>query len=338
MSNPSQQNSKPLSSIVVGAGAWGLALTHVLHSSNHRLKILTREQTIESLKSHKTNTQKLPNYKLPDDISLSCDRTALEEADHIFLVIPAKNIPTELELWQGINLSGKTIVLCSKGLDKTNNQFLSQTIREKLPKSHLAILSGPSFATDVAAGLPTAVTLAMDDLHQAKQLCESITTAAFRLYHTDDCLGVEVGGVVKNVLAICAGIVEGANLGASAKAATITRGFAEMVRFGLAMGAKSQTLSGLSGLGDLILTTSSPQSRNFSLGLTIGQEGKFAPHMEHQALAEGFYTAPTLLAKAQNLNIDMPLVEAVNSILQQKISVEQAIHNLLNRPQKAEII
>jgi glycerol-3-phosphate dehydrogenase (NAD(P)+) len=231
--------------------------------------------------------------------------------------------------------AGTPIIACAKGIERGTHKFMSEIIAECAPQAMPAILSGPSFAADVARGLPTAVTVAAADDSVARALAEALNTGTFRPYHSNDVRGVELGGAAKNVLAIAAGIVAGRALGASAAAAMITRGFAELTRFGKAYGAKTETMMGLSGLGDLILTCSTPQSRNFSFGVALAK-GEAADAAAHGKLAEGVFTAPVLLEMAREKNIDMPISAAVAAVLAKKLSVDDAIAALLTRPLKAE--
>jgi glycerol-3-phosphate dehydrogenase (NAD(P)+) len=228
------------------------------------------------------------------------------------------------------------VIACAKGIEHGTRKFMTEVIAECAPAATPAILSGPSFAADVARGVPTAVTLAAGDLDLAQRLAKALGSTTFRPYHSTDVRGVEVGGAAKNVLAIAAGIVTGRRLGASAAAALITRGFAELVRFGRAYGAKPETMMGLSGLGDLILTCSSPQSRNFTFGIGLGQ-GQ-APKDIHgkTGLAEGAFTAPVLLEMARAKDVDMPISSAVAALLAEQMNVDEAIESLLTRPLRAE--
>jgi glycerol-3-phosphate dehydrogenase (NAD(P)+) len=253
-------------------------------------------------------------------------------ADAILLVVPAqalRSVAAELN-----KLDGTPVIACAKGIERGSHKFMTEVIAEAAPGATPAILSGPSFAADVARGLPTAVTLAARDEATASALARALGSPAFRLYHSTDMRGVEIGGAAKNVLAIAAGIVVGRGLGASAAAALTTRGFAELSRFGQAMGARPETLTGLAGLGDLILTCSSPQSRNFSLGLALGK-GKTDP-LRGDKLTEGAATAPALVEMAKEKNIDMPIATAVAAVLEGKLSVDQATESLLTRPLRAE--
>ncbi|MGH7881254.1 MAG: NAD(P)H-dependent glycerol-3-phosphate dehydrogenase, partial [Candidatus Binataceae bacterium] len=253
-------------------------------------------------------------------------------ADAILLVVPAQAMRSVVKSLAQTVAQGTPVIACAKGIEHGTHKFMTEIIAECAPKAVAAMLSGPSFAADVARGMPTAVTLAAADGAVAAALAQAIASAAFRPYHTSDVRGVEIGGATKNVLAIAAGIVTGRGLGASASAALTTRGFAELVRFGRAYGAKPETMMGLSGLGDLILTCSSPQSRNFSFGVALGKGGK----PDQSKLAEGAFTAPVLLEMASAKNIEMPISTAVAAVLGGKIGVDQAIESLLTRPIKAE--
>jgi len=227
------------------------------------------------------------------------------------------------------------LIACAKGIEHGSHKFMSEVIAECAPNATPAILSGPSFAADVARGLPTAVTLAATDAELAREAARAIGSASFRPYHSTDVRGVEIGGAAKNVLAIAAGIVAGRGLGASAAAALTTRGFAELMRFGRAFGARPETLTGLSGLGDLILTCSSPQSRNFSFGVALGK-GENPRTAAHGKLAEGVFTAPVILEMALERNVEMPISTAIAAVLAEKASVDEAIESLLTRPFRAE--
>ena len=233
---------------------------------------------------------------------------------------------------------GGPLVLCSKGIEESTGQLLHHVARDVLPEASIAVLSGPTFAHEVAAGLPTAVTLAAEDGDVGEQLRDAIARPEFRIYLSDDVAGAEIGGAVKNVLAIGCGIVEGKGLGQNARAALVARGFAEMTRFGLAYGARRETLAGLSGLGDLVLTCSSTSSRNYSLGKGLG-EGRSAGEMmaDRKTVAEGAFTAPVLARLAREQDIDMPIVETVDALLAGRASVDEALEALLSRPPRPEV-
>jgi glycerol-3-phosphate dehydrogenase (NAD(P)+) len=228
------------------------------------------------------------------------------------------------------------LIACAKGIERGTNHFVSEIVGAAAPNARVAILSGPSFAADVARGLPTAVTLAAADETLAESLAAAIRSPTFRVYHSTDVRGVEIGGAAKNVLAIAAGIVVGKKLGPSAQAALTTRGFSELMRFGRAFGAKPETLTGLSGLGDLVLTCTSPQSRNYSLGVALGS-GKPPSEAAAGKLAEGAFTASALVEMARRKGVEMPIAEAVDSVLAGRLDINEAIAGLLSRPIGAEI-
>jgi glycerol-3-phosphate dehydrogenase (NAD(P)+) len=231
------------------------------------------------------------------------------------------------------------LVLCAKGIEESSGALQHEVAREVCPTSPTAVLSGPTFAHEVAAGLPTAVTLAADNFELAERLRDAIALPAFRIYLSDDVAGAEIGGAVKNVLAIACGVVEGRGLGQNARAALIARGFAEMTRFGVALGARPETLAGLSGLGDLVLTCSSTSSRNYSLGVGIG-EGRNAADLlgDRKTVAEGAFTAPVLARLARDKGVDMPIVEAVDALVAGRADVDEVLEALLSRPPKTEAV
>ena len=250
-------------------------------------------------------------------------------------MVPAQAVRGVIKALAKTNIEGTPLIVCAKGIEHGTHKFMTEIVAECAPKAVPAILSGPSFAADVARGLPTAVTIATADAATAQALANAMNSGAFRPYHSTDVRGVELGGAAKNVLAIAAGIVTGRGLGASASAALTTRGFAELVRFGKAFGAKTETMMGLSGLGDLILTCSTPQSRNFSCGVALGK-GEKTETAAHGKLAEGVFTAPVLLEMARDKKVDMPISAAVAAVLAGKTSVDKAIESLLTRPIKSE--
>jgi glycerol-3-phosphate dehydrogenase (NAD(P)+) len=261
-----------------------------------------------------------------DDLALAA------RADVVLVATPAQNLREAVTALASHIGNAKPVIACAKGIERGSHQFMTEVIAEAAPDAQPAILSGPSFAGDVARGLPTAVTLAAKDEQLASALVQALGSSTFRPYHTTDVRGVEIGGAAKNVLAIAAGIVIGRKLGASAQAALTTRGFSELARLGRACGARAETMVGLSGLGDLILTCSSPQSRNFALGLALGR-GEPRPRGR---LAEGEFTAPVLIELAASQNVDMPVSKAVAAILSGVVTIDAAIEGLLTRPFKAE--
>ena len=258
----------------------------------------------------------------------------LNSCDAWLVVTPAQHMRSVLECAADCD---RPLVLCSKGIEEKSGELLHKVAKQACPNASVAVLSGPTFAHEVAKGLPTAVTLAAGDAALAEQLRDRIKQPTFRIYVSDDLAGAEIGGAVKNVLAIACGVVEGKGLGQNARAALIGRGFAEMTRFGLAFGAKRETLAGLSGLGDLVLTCSSTSSRNYSLGKGIG-EGRSAAELlsDRKTVAEGAFTAPVLARLAREKGIDMPIVDAVDALIAGRANVDQVLDALLTRPPRAE--
>jgi glycerol-3-phosphate dehydrogenase (NAD(P)+) len=283
------------------------------------------------MKSTRINPR-LPGVPIDGRIEITGDMIAAAAADIVLMATPAQHL-RETMLALAPHLKKATpVIATAKGIERGTHKFMTEVIAEAAPDATPAILSGPSFADDVARGLPTAVTLAAKDEKLASALVQALGSSTFRPYHTTDIRGVEIGGAAKNVLAIAAGIVEGRKLGASALAALTTRGFSELARLGRACGARSETLVGLSGLGDLVLSCSSLQSRNFALGIALGR-GE-APNRDK--LAEGEFTAPVLIELAASQNVDMPVSNAVAAILSGRVTIDAAIEGLLTRPFKAE--
>jgi len=275
---------------------------------------------------------RLPGIRLDERIAATGAIVDVAQADAVLLAVPAQDSRTAATALAPHVRPGAPIIACAKGIERGTHRFMTEIIAEALPGALPAILSGPSFASDVARGLPTAVTLACVDEGAAAALARALGSPAFRPYHTTDVRGVEIGGAAKNVLAIAAGIVEGRKLGASALAALTTRGFSELARLGRACGARSETLAGLSGLGDLVLSCSSLQSRNFALGIALGR----GEEPNRDKLAEGEFTAPVLIELAASQNVDMPVSNAVAAILSGRVTIDAAIEGLLTRPFKAE--
>jgi glycerol-3-phosphate dehydrogenase (NAD(P)+) len=317
---------------VIGAGAWGTALAGVAARAGRKVTLYVRDTAGAAQIAATRINPKLPGVQLAADIAITSDLAQAADCDMILLVTPAQALREALIALAPHLATAKPIVACAKGIEHGSHKFMTEIIAETAPGATPAILSGPSFADDVARGLPTAVTLAARDEALASQLVQALGSATFRPYHTTDVLGVEIGGAAKNVLAIAAGIVAGRKLGASAQAALTTRGFSELARFGRALGARGETLAGLSGLGDLILTCSTAQSRNFALGLSLGRGEQPAAGK----LAEGASTAPVLVELAALQNIEMPVSKAVAAILGGAITIDAAIEGLLTRPFKAE--
>jgi glycerol-3-phosphate dehydrogenase (NAD(P)+) len=319
---------------VIGAGAWGSALALTCARAGRSVTLWEHDAAnAENLKK-KRESLFLPGVHVDDSIVIATDLADAARAQALLVVVPAQAVRSTATALSPLLAAGTPVVVCAKGIERGTKKFMTDVIAECAPNAEPAILSGPSFAIDVARGLPTAVTLAARDSKLAADLAQAIGSASFRPYHSTDVRGVEIGGAAKNVLAIAAGIVAGRELGASAAAALTTRGFAELARFGRAYGAKAETTMGLSGLGDLLLTCSSPQSRNFSFGVNLGRGQK--PGEIHGGLAEGVFTAPVLLEMARDRGVEMPISAAVAALLAEKLSVSEAIESLLTRPLRAE--
>ena len=317
---------------VIGAGAWGTALAGVAARAGRDVTIYARSsEAAAQMKAARTNPR-LPGVRIDDRIEITGDIAVAARAEIILIATPAQNLREAVAALAPHLKKATPVIAAAKGIERGTHRFMTEVIAEAAPDAIPAILSGPSFADDVARGLPTAVTLAAKDEGLASALVQALGSSTFRPYHTSDVRGVEIGGAAKNVLAIAAGIVEGRKLGASALAALTTRGFSELARLGRACGARSETLSGLSGLGDLVLTCSSPQSRNFALGIALGRGEPPAPGK----LAEGAFTAPVLIELAASQDVDMPVSNAVAAILSGRVTIDAAIEGLLTRPFKAE--
>jgi glycerol-3-phosphate dehydrogenase (NAD(P)+) len=322
---------------VIGAGAWGTALAISLQRAGLATTLWARDAALanEINRTH-GNGRRLPGVALDPAIRATADIAAASRSDLLLIAAPAQSLRSIARLLAPHVASGVPVVIAAKGLEQATGQRMSEVLAEEVPGTLTAALSGPSFAADVAAGLPTAVTLAAPDGIGAA-LASAIGHKLFRPYWTSDIAGVEIGGSVKNVLAIAAGIIAGRGLGASAHAALVTRGFAELVRFGMAFGARPETLTGLSGLGDLLLTASSPQSRNLALGLALGRGATLTEATASgKGISEGMWTAGAVARIANARGIDMPVATAVAGIVDGRLGVDQAIEGLLSRPFRAE--
>jgi glycerol-3-phosphate dehydrogenase (NAD(P)+) len=321
---------------VVGAGAWGTALANTIARAGRTVTLLARDGAAAGAMVTARQSPRLPGIPIDPRVTITALTESHPEGDAVLIVVPAQNLRSTVTGLAKTMPAGMPVVTCAKGIERATRRFMTEIISECAPQAVPAILSGPSFAVDVARGLPTAVTLATANDEIAQMLTRSLGSAAFRPYHSTDVRGVEVGGAAKNVLAIAAGIVSGRKLGASAAAALTTRGFAELMRFGRAYGAQPETLTGLSGLGDLILTCTSPQSRNFSLGVALGQGCGLdaARHSGH--LAEGAFTASVLVDMARDKGVEMPIAAAVAAVLDGALTIDAAIEALLTRPLRSE--
>lgn len=319
---------------VLGGGAWGTALAVTSLRAGHEVSIFARDaETVEAINGRRENPRYLPGITLDAGLQATSDvGAALEGADCILSVIPAQATRGVLQEVAPLIGAGAKLALCAKGIERGTGKLLSQVVADLAPQARVAALSGPSFATDVARGLPTAVTIAAQDGELAAELAQLLSSSTFRCYSSSDLTGVELGGALKNVLAIAAGATAGARLGASAQAAMVTRGFVELRRVGAAFGAQAETLMGLSGLGDLILSCGSEQSRNFAYGMALGR----GENLGGRPLAEGAATAEIAARIAREKGIAAPIIAAVDQLLKGQTTIHQAVADLMARPLKSE--
>jgi glycerol-3-phosphate dehydrogenase (NAD(P)+) len=323
---------------VIGAGAWGTALAQVAGRAGLDVLLQAREpDVVESIRDRRVNEAFLPGITLDDHVSVTTELADLASCDVILAVPPAQHMRSTLTAFAPFHRAGVPIVLCSKGIERGSLKLMTDVLAEAIPAAPAAVLSGPSFAAEVARGLPSAVTLACADEALGEELMWTLSAPGFRPYLATDLIGAEVGGAIKNVLAIACGMSEGKGLGRSAHAAIITRGFAEMTRLGVALGGQAETVAGLCGLGDLVLTCSSPQSRNMSLGLALGQGQTVEQALAgKRSVAEGYESAPAVRELAAKTGVDMPISLAVAALLGGETTVDAVIDNLLSRPLKVE--
>jgi glycerol-3-phosphate dehydrogenase (NAD(P)+) len=322
---------------VLGAGAWGTALANAAAHAGRKVTLWTIDTKEADTIATTGMSPMLPGVKISPGVTITTALADAAEADAILLVVPSQVSREVVTKAAPLVRAGTPLVTCAKGIERGTRKFMTEVITECAPSAIPGILSGPSFAADVARGLPTAVTLAAPDEKIASALAQALGSTSFRPYHSTDIRGVEIGGAAKNVFAIAAGIVAGRGLGDSAAAALTTRGFAELVRFGKAYGARTETMMGLSGLGDLILTCSSQQSRNFSLGIALGRGKSPLEALGGSKLAEGAYTASVLTEMARERDVEMPIADAVAAVLDGSVTVDEAIERLLSRPIRSEV-
>ena len=323
---------------VIGGGAWGTALAQVCARAGLETILWAREaDVVASVNASHQNSSFLPGIELDPSIRATGDLADLGASDIVLAVAPAQHLRATLTAFAPHARDGLQILLCAKGIEQGSLKLMTQVLAETIPHAAPAVLSGPSFAGEVARGLPTAVTLACPDPGCAEDLAELIATPSFRPYFATDMIGAEAGGAVKNVLAIACGIVEGRGLGRSAHAALITRGFSELTRLAVALGGEAETVAGLCGLGDLVLTCSSPQSRNMSVGLALGHGQTLQEALAGKlSVAEGVASAPAVRQLAKKLGVDVPICEATAAILAGDVDVDEAIRGLLSRPLREE--
>ena len=319
---------------VIGGGAWGTALALTSARSGHEVSIWARNTAIvDEINTKQRNTFYLPQVQFDQTVTATQDLGIVAKSDVILIVTPTQSVGAICELLAELHNIEVPVLICAKGIDRDSGMLLTDLVREKLPDAQLAVLSGPSFAIDVARGLPTAVTIASHTLEFSLKLASVFASTYFRPYASSDLVGVQIGGALKNVLAIGCGIVKGRELGASALSALIARGFAELNRLGTALNAEPDTLMGLSGLGDLVLTCSSVQSRNFAFGIEIGCGNSVESLISSgKKTIEGYFTAGIALTLAQKHKVELPICEAVDAILKDKLTVDEAMESLLTRP------
>lgn len=320
---------------VVGAGSYGAALALAAHRAGREVLLWARDTaTVGAIRATR-QAPRLPGIDLPEAIRATSTLADLASCDALVVAVPTQNLRAACTAMAAALPTGAPVISAAKGIEQASGLFPTEIIAGSWPQAPTAILSGPSFAADIGHGLPTAVTLAAADPALARSLAEALSSPAFRIYHSGDPRGVEIGGAAKNVLAIAAGIAIGLGFGESARAALVARGFAELRRFGEAHGADPETLMGLSGLGDVVLSCASPQSRNFAYGLALGQ-GKSPAEAAGGKLAEGAFTAPVLAEMARREGKEMPIAEAVAAVIAGRIGVREAVAALLARPLRAE--
>ena len=322
---------------VVGGGAWGTALAQVAALAGRKTLLWARESgVVDSINRVHENTQFLAGITLPETVRATAALAGMAACDALLIVAPAQHLRETLAALAPALRDGTPLMLCAKGIEKGSGLLLTEVLREVAPKAEPAILSGPSFARDVGKGLPTAVTIAAR-LDIAARLQASLAHAQFRPYASDDLTGVALGGAAKNVYAIGCGIADGLGLGESARAALLARSFAELSRLGEALGARTETLMGLSGLGDLVLTAASPSSRNFAFGQRLGQGFALAElEQPGKPLAEGVDTAPALVARARRQDVELPIAETIAAVLASDLPAAAALERLMRRPLRPE--
>ena len=324
---------------VLGAGAWGTALANIAANNGKQVSLWVREtELVEAIAIKRRNTLFLPQIELHENIVPTNDLTAVfNGSEAVLMVIPAQYLRSVCKSLKSIWSKGLPAVICAKGIEQGTGSLLSEMLDEELPQAEIAVLSGPTFAEEAAANKPTALTLACQNESLGKELVETLGTTTFRPYYSPDLIGVQIGGAVKNVMAIAAGIIAGKQAGDNARAALITRGLAEISRLAVALGGQAQTLMGLSGLGDLVLTANSTQSRNFTVGMELGKGRSLSAILaDKNTVAEGVFTAKAVLERAEKVGVEMPICEGLMKILNEEASVDSVIASLLNRPFKTE--
>ena len=324
---------------VLGAGAWGTALAHIAAANGKKVVLWAREpELIGEIETKRRNTLFLPDVDLNENITPTNDQArAVSKAEAVLMVIPAQYLRASCQALRPVWPTGLPAVICAKGIEQKTGALLSEILAEELPQAEIAVLSGPTFAEEAAQNKPTALTLACGNEALGKELVATLGTPTFRPYYSSDVIGVQIGGAVKNVMAIAAGIVAGKKLGDNARAALITRGLAEISRLAAALGGQTYTLMGLSGLGDLVLTANSTQSRNFTVGLELGKGRGLSDILsEKRTIAEGVFTAAAVLERAARAGVEMPICEGLSRIMNENVPVDDVIQSLFARPFKSE--
>ncbi len=322
---------------VIGGGAWGTALALCAHRASNPTRLWMRsEDAVNQCRGAHENSR-LPGIELPKDLHITDSLEEALRANIIILATPAQTLRKMAQEIKSYDLKESYFIISSKGIEMETGLLMHEVAKETLPDQSISILSGPTFAREVGLGLPTAATLASEEISTARWLASSLSSPAFRLYPSDDIVGVEVAGALKNVLAIAAGICTARKLGESARASLITRGLSEITRLGLALGAGAETFLGLSGVGDIILSCTSSQSRNMSLGLRIGAQNIVTQDsLQGGTLTEGYFTAKAVMKRAEALSVELPICAAVNNVLHDQSPIEDEIESLLSRPLKVE--
>lgn len=324
---------------VLGAGAWGTALAHIAAANGKKVVLWAREpELIGEIETKRRNTLFLPDVDLNENITPTNDQArVVSKAEAVLMVIPAQYLRASCQALRPVWPAGLPAVICAKGIEQKTGALLSEILAEELPQAEIAVLSGPTFAEEAAQNKPTALTLACGNEALGKELVATLGTPTFRPYYSSDVIGVQIGGAVKNVMAIAAGIVAGKKLGDNARAALITRGLAEISRLAAALGGQTYTLMGLSGLGDLVLTANSTQSRNFTVGLELGKGRGLSDILsEKRTVAEGVFTAAAVLERAARAGVEMPICEGLSRIMNENVPVDDVIQSLFARPFKSE--
>ena len=324
---------------IVGAGAWGTSLaTQAIRGGNSVVLWAREREVADSINNDSVNSIFLPDIRLDPKITATTEMSKLSSVDMVFVAVPAQYFRTSCIKLSQFLIRNIPVIICSKGIEQGTNALLNKILTECIPQSSAMILSGPTFATEVASGLPTAVTLACEDLKLGSVVSSKIATNYFRPYLSTDLIGVAVGGAVKNVLAIACGMLEGRQMGNNARASLITRGLAEVIRLAVSLGGEYKTLNGLSGLGDLLLTATSSQSRNYSLGVAIGKGASLKDILsERVSVAEGVSTSSALASLASSLNIEMPICSEVDKVINHLKPIDLAIKDIMERPIRREL-